>query len=252
MSSQGVTYLNVAPRTKRVLYEGSDTLAEGYPLCYNMDYGTAATATFDRLWRVEKPSTTNNMYYAGVVAPGGNLVGPCWLTIYLPRSLCNVYTNQNCVINSTVVTFDPGQYRFAAHGFRGAGSGICMQTVDRSSTPGLVLCLLDDDGEQSGGSQTFTPTAAGGAETGITVGGVTRLVAQTLAANSTYTLADGTYIGQRKAFYGAVMTTNDFVITITTPYEGAGSDTCTIDAAAEYLFAQWNGKAWHVEGSVLS
>ena len=51
-----------------VWYEGVDALKEGEAVCYNTDYGVAASYDARRGNRVERPSTSNNMAFAGVAA----------------------------------------------------------------------------------------------------------------------------------------------------------------------------------------
>jgi hypothetical protein len=261
--STGVTYglTDVKPKLKRVYYEGSDTLGTGYALCYNQDYGTAAEADVSRAKRVEKPSTSNNMFFAGVVAPSsGGLVGPCWIDIILPGSKSvEVYAKANCTISTTQqrrITFEAGQYYFAGlgYGFPGQGSAIVKQTLDRS-TAGLLLVDLQE-GEQSGGIEHVTP--ANGAMT-IMLGGVTLFPVTTIGTgDATYTLPDGIEPDQRKAFFcEGTMSSNDIVITVSTvsliaAVATSGYDVCTMDAAGEYLSAVWNGKAWFVQGSALA
>lgn len=258
-----VTYGQVHPIIQRVYYEGTDTLYTGYALCYNQDYGTAANVDESRMYRVEKPSTSNNMFFAGVVAPNSSgKTGPCWIDIFRPGSLCEVYTNQNCTISTTQearITFEAGQYYFGGllYGFPGQGSAIVKQTKDRSSTAGLVQAELEV-GQQSGGIEHVTP--ANGAMT-IMLGGVTLFPVTTIAVgNATYTLADGIQPGQRKAFFcEGTMTTSDIVITVTSemavgewPMTAAAAafNTWTMDAAAEYLTCEWKGKSWLCYGLV--
>lgn len=255
-----VQYKAFPNRKIRVYYEGTDALKEGYALCYNQDYGTAASVDTERQFRVEKPSTTNAMHFAGVVAESGEgKQGPCEVEIYLPGSTCNVWGFVNATINVTRLTFAQGQYYFYTQGFEGQGSGKARQTIDRSGTAGLIYTTLEE-GPQSGGVQLFTLATleAGGAIT-PSLYGVTYFPVATIAnANATYTLADGTWIGQKKGFIcEGTMTTNDIVVTVTSPsliaaVATAGYDVCTMDAAAEYLVAEWNGKCWLLQGAVLA
>jgi hypothetical protein len=242
-----------------VYYEGTDTLYEGYALCFNQDYGIAASADGERQFRVEKPSTTNAMHFAGVVAESGNAkTGPCEVEIYLPGSTCNVWAYVNATINTTRLTFCQGQYYFYTQGFPGKGSALARQTLNRGTTAGLLMATLEE-GPQSGGVELFNATTLAAAGAIVpSLYGATYFPAATLAADATYTLANGTWLGQKKAFFcEGAMTNNDVVITVGTPQiiaavATAGYDVCTMDAAAEFLSAEWNGKAWEVQGSVLA
>ena len=253
----GVTHDSSQPKIKRVFYEGTDVLKEGYCLCYNQDYGAPTAVDQGRLFRVEKPSPTNCNFFAGVATPmAEGRQGPCYVDIILPGSIAKVWSKVNATINATRMTVCAGEYHMYSQGFKGQGSALCRQTLDRS-TAGLLFGSLED-GDQSGGVELVTP--ANGAMT-IMVGGVTYFPATAIAGgNATYVLADGIFFDQRKGFIcEGAMTTSEIVITVTTemPVGGypftapAGAfNTFTMNAAAEYLMAQWNGKAWELRGEV--
>ena len=130
--------------TKRVKYTGTDQLKEGYLLCYNRDYGTAATAELNRA-NVEKPSTDNLHWFAGVIAPGVGVTtsGEAVVEIYEPGTLglCNIWTEETCVVGVTMLALKPSSYAAGA-AFEGAVIGIARQTADRSSTNGTVMAEL--------------------------------------------------------------------------------------------------------------
>ncbi len=148
---------------KKVFYTGTDTLGSGYNLCYDADatrsaetdqgaltgaYLSAKTAADEysgRAWRVEKPSTSNLENYAGaVVEEYAGVVGPAAIEIYVPKARGQkvlVYTEENCTIDSTVLTLKAGSY--AAGGVNeGPIIAKAMQTIDRSSTNATVQALL--------------------------------------------------------------------------------------------------------------
>ena len=234
----------------RAWYTGTDQLDEGYCLCYDQDSGVAASVDHARLFNVEKPSTTNCHGFAGVVTKKPATVGPCYVDMAPPGSEVNVYALVNATVDVTRMTVMAGQYYMYTEGFEGAGSARCLQTVNNSAAAGLIQALLDV-GPQSGGVELIVPTNV--LMTPM-VTGVTFFDACDIAVgNATATLADGTHIGQRKAFFcEGAMTTSDIVVTVTTNFAGAGSDVYTMDAAAEYLYARWNGKAWATEGAAAS
>jgi len=132
--------------TKRVYYEGSDTLQEGYALCYNFNYGTASAADTARLMRVEKPATANLEYFAGVVHPdSAGKTGPCYVTIIVPSvqgEAANVHTDQNCTLGTTELAAQDGSYALGAAGAGAPAVAKALQTVDRSVTNGLVFARL--------------------------------------------------------------------------------------------------------------
>jgi len=124
-------------------YEGSDVLKPGYLLCANSDSGTAANVQSDRWHRAEKPATGKLHNFMGVVAKGRSSfpAEPNGRDIYLPGSVCEVFTDQVCTIDSTLLTVQPGSYLAGGVG-QGMVIGKALQTVDRSTVNGLVLCKL--------------------------------------------------------------------------------------------------------------
>ena len=246
----------------RAKYTGTDQLGEGYCLCFDQDSGTAASADNTRTFDVEKPSVTNCNAFAGVVL-GTPPVGPCYVTLAPPGSAVNVYAKVSGVVDVTRMTVCADQYYMYTGGFAGAGSTRCLQTYDRSGTAGLIQALLDV-GPQSGGVELFSLTTltTGGAITPMCTG-VTFFPIATIGADATFTLADGTHLGQKKAYFLlGTMVTHDIVATVTTPIflqaYAAGPlgltayGTFTMDAVGESLTAEWKGKGWACYGSVAS
>lgn len=164
---------------RRVYYIGTDTLREGYALCYNFDVAdeTAEALTLSlaeslvetpaRRLQVEKPTWKNSFHFAGVVSDKSNgVTGPGWVEINCPGSICNIYTFINCdhehanlnsganVASGQIINFTAEQYYFAFSGFVGSGSAIVLRDIDRSSTAGLVMAELVT-GPPSGGVQSI-------------------------------------------------------------------------------------------------
>lgn len=233
-----------------VWFNGDGALVEGQGLCYNWDYGTAATREPRRYNEVELPTILNSMYFAGVTArpyvarTGGQLV-----EIFLPGSVCNVYSDVSNTIGTGRTTFQTpktdgtGAGTFGRAGFPGRGSAVPLQTVDRSSTAGLCLCRLED-GEESGGVEELTLTAGGA--TSISQSGVTYALAATPATDATVTLADATgKFGKRKGYVAVgVQTTNDLLVTVTSGVQLDGStglSTLTLDGAGDLSILEWSG-----------
>ena len=119
---------------KSVFYTGSDILYEGEAVCYDFDYGTATTAETERRSRVERPSRTNNMYFAGVAAhktyaakTGGQMI-----QIYLSGSEnvpIALGANPTLGKRLTFTSGEGGNGRFSWYGYAGRGSVIMEQTV---------------------------------------------------------------------------------------------------------------------------
>jgi hypothetical protein len=96
--------------------------------------------------------TTNYNIPAGVISdlralPGG--VGPGWITIQktVPGDVCDIYCKFSATLNSDIVGSGTGGLNTAVSlgtggTYSGSGRvlGIAMQTVDRSTTAGLVRC----------------------------------------------------------------------------------------------------------------
>jgi len=182
-----------------VWFEDATALKEGQAVCYNVDYGTAANEDARRFNRVETPSTSNNLWFAGVAArayaadTGGQLI-----EIYKPGSVCNIYVAVSTVLNQGLLTFDvttavAGQ--FLREGMPGAGSAIPMQTTTYSATAQSCLALLLE-GPQSGGIELVA--LAGGSAFVAMVGGTTQCTGYAAATDATETIIDGLIPGLRK------------------------------------------------------
>lgn len=268
--------------TRRVYYTGSDTLYEGYALCYNFDardvtgenltlsQADSLTDTPARRIQVEKPSVNNSFHFAGTVSnKSSGFTGPGFVEINMPGSVCNIYAAANCdhegssgVQSGQILSFSPGSYLFTYAGMPGAGSAVILGDVDRSSANGLVMAELMT-GVSSGGVQTIVSTdmSAGGTVSAggsiltakITNFGVTQVgVTAGATADITYTqTGDGTYIGQQKVYKLVnALSSNDFAVTISqcvrTISNGisTGDVTFDLDGAGETLVCNWIGNGW--------
>lgn len=240
-----------------VWFEGNgasaQTVLEGQGVCYNWDYGTAATRTPARYNRVELPTILNARHFAGVLAQGYTVpAGGRVVTIYAPGSVCNVLSRVANTIGVGLTTCEAGgTYAgyFNLGGFEGEGTAVPLQTVDRSSTAGLVLAKLQE-GPPSGLCEVLTCTAGGA--TAMMVGGTTFFATATPATDATFTVANGTLPGLKKRFYiVGNQTTGNIVITINgIRVDGSTalvSD--TMDTAAEEITLAWNGD-WYCTGIV--
>ena len=110
----------------------------------------------------------------------------------------------------------------------------------------VVLAYIFD-GPESGLTDWTSPRNDAASSPVPMVGGVTFVIGGvTLGTGvSTFTLADGTVNGLRKAFVGmGTLTTNGFVVTVTSGEQKDGAsalDTATIDAANEFIALEWAG-----------
>lgn len=147
----------------RVYYEGSDTIYEGMALCYNQDTtsnwfggsvsngevtasGTTAEGSQNegKYIRVEKPATANLPFFAGVVKKGGWIgkSGPRVVDIYVPNgAIVPVRGTESFTIGEKIYLAN-ADYEFTNVPQAGGECGIAMETVDRSSTEGLLLAVL--------------------------------------------------------------------------------------------------------------
>ena len=169
--------------TTSVYYTGSDTLLEGYTLCYDfnaydVNQENAAQTTpnvGEEVWAdarrvlVEKCTEQNKLHFAGVVAQQSDgVTGPGWVTIHRPGSVCNAYAYSNVDSehatagtegaggnSGEMVSLVVGQYYMMIGGFPGSGSALVLQDVNRSSAAGLVMVELMT-GQPSGGINFVT------------------------------------------------------------------------------------------------
>ena len=278
--------------TRRVYYTGTDTLLEGYALCYNFDsYDQSAEALSTHLTtgdfgvddpdparrlQVEKPSVNNCVHFAGTVSEkSNNVVGPAWVEINMPGSVCNIYAFASADHGSTgvgmntgqVLTFTTGQYYFRYTGLPGTGSAIVLQDVDRSTTAGTVYAELMT-GIPSGGVQVVASTettgvvSAGGvlciAPFGVTIldsTAMTTCIDFTAALTCCLLAADGGWYGQKKVFKAVKSTTTaHWAITGSTTNQmnssalvatTAASYTASMSAGtANVVTAIWTGASW--------
>jgi len=149
---------------KTVYYEGSNTIYEGMPVCYNWDtttnwvgvsiadLTTETTTTAEgyqnegKFIRVEDVSATNINAFAGVVAmgPGVGAAGPHTVEIYIPNgAIVPVRTNVSSTVGVTPLAINTSEQCLTNPTSAGQIVAIAWETVDRSSTNGLCLAKLD-------------------------------------------------------------------------------------------------------------
>ena len=96
-----------APRNTKRAFLLSGTAKKGYGLCYNHDIidataeqstGSSTISASIATWcdarkvQVELPSVNNALHFAGVIDEASDgKVGPCWVVIHEPGSICEIY-----------------------------------------------------------------------------------------------------------------------------------------------------------------
>jgi hypothetical protein len=179
-----------------VWYEGTDALYEGEAVCYNTDYGTAATRTPSRANRVERPLVNeSNTAFAGVAVQNyaARSTGQ-FIEIYIPGSRgVNVALGVDTVIDTGILTFTAGasgshRGRFYTGKYKGRGSAIPRQTVTAVVEGDMIGAVWTVD--VTGLTITVTSTtglAAG--DTVILVGGELEEAADKYIIPGRYTIA---------------------------------------------------------------
>jgi len=156
--------VETAAEKKRVLYEGTSVIREGMPVCYNYDSTTnidgydntdgEGTTTDEghqnegKYNRVEDPTADNQEFFAGFVA-GSDLAGVTgdghqWLDIYVPNgAVVPVWTDKSIAAKDRLY-LEHGEVTLV--NATQTGMGVCVaeavETVDRSSTAGIVLARI--------------------------------------------------------------------------------------------------------------
>ena len=286
----------VLTKTKRV-FLASGTAYEGYGVCYNWD-AVGVTAENDTLsvntaitdWcdarrvMVEVPNATNNLHFAGVVDHASDgVVGPNWILIHEPGSICNVYSdatitagaadtpaqNTPVIYNFTIGMHSAASYStinglFNFQGLPGEGAAIMLE----EGTAGLKMAQLLT-GPPSGGVQvlgtnvTITVLAVNSDLPMIGHGKVVTSVAADYEETCTISVPRATghhFIGQRLIFDGqGVAGTTALIHTFSlsscematvlaaTSLEVVSSALVTVESSAACWFDfEWNGKAWFI------
>ena len=157
-----VTYKSEKVSKKKVLFENNSgaslTLRGGWLVSYDQNQGTATAVDGERATRVFRTSA-NAKNFAGALTPesDGKVVvdGTTKLVeIHVPTAdgqKVEIWTDQNCTIDVTVLTLQDDRY-VSGGVIEGRPIARAMQTVDRSSTAGLVQALLQTNVEGAEGS----------------------------------------------------------------------------------------------------
>lgn len=244
-----------------VFFTGTTALSQGMGVNYDRDAtGTAATDNDTmRGVYVALPSITNNNAFAGVVTKNysANASGQ-YIEIEVPGSITQILTiDSSSTIGElsfqTVICSgaNAGKWTATPTPIMGKGVARVMQTL---TAAGLCQAELMDGAES--GEVDIVPTAkltAGGAIT-CSVGGVTYFTGPaTPGSDCTFTLANGTYIGQLKRFLlKGALTTNDVFITVTSGEQLDGSTdlaSLEFDGDGDDSTLMWTGTKWRLIGN---
>lgn len=238
-----------------VFFTGSTALVEGQGVCYNHDYlttetGETATDPFGKRDKVvEAVGTSNNQSFAGVcTANYAAKTGGQWILINEPGSFCYVRTTETsltlgdkiflgCAIDDTY-----NGYFQSTGASKGRGMFRVMQTI---SAAGLVFGELMT-GDESGLIQNVVLAAEGGAITAPAAGAAVIVDGSAVVTDhATFTLADGTFIGQRTLILisKTVGTSKNLVVTVTNglKIDDTALSTLTFNTAGEMALLEWTG-----------
>jgi len=219
--------------TKEVVYRPStatDTVRVGDLVCYNSDlaadykektsnpsdggttYAEGSQTYTGRLLIVEKPASTNLHQWAGVVASLGRKAGADGdlLQIFVPKdgAVVPVMCDKSVTRGETVLAVKMDQYEATSPVYGGSTAsfrviGLAEETVDRSSTDGLVWMRMSTSGifgvtGGCGGVSANQVTLSAGQTEG-------QLLGHFLAVKSTQTGGDASALRVRMDAAGAGM-----------------------------------------------
>ncbi|HPP02728.1 MAG TPA: hypothetical protein PLX83_19250 [bacterium] len=242
---------------ERVFFRGTGALAKGtgvvlIPDAVTTDTGQTATDDWGKRSKiVDVPTKGYELHFYGVTIHdyAANAKGQ-WIEVLRPGSVAKVYVNGAVTIGDVVCCIvggtDVGQFMKSPVTTIGIGCAVVMQTL---TGEGMALAQLVNWGPQSGLVEVVQLKATGGAHT-FTKNGMTHLLAQTLSANATYTLENGTFVGQRKGFFcSGAQTTNDLLVTVTSGIQADDSTAMvsfSVDDANELIIVEWVGDKWKI------
>jgi hypothetical protein len=208
---------------------------------------------------VALPAITNNNSFAGVVTKNyaANANGQ-YIEIDVVGSITEILTiDTSCTIGE--LNFmglicsgaNAGKWTATPTPLMGKGTARVMQTL---TAAGLLQAELMNGAESGEIDIVATATLTAGGALTLSVGGVTYFTgAATPASDCTFTLANGTYIGQMKRFVlTGALTTNDVLITVTSGEQLDGSTdlaSLELDATGDDSLLMWTGTKWRLIGN---
>jgi len=122
---------------KRVWLTGTAAaeFKKGTGVCYNRDYGTDTEREGERDSRVEVPTTSNNLNFAGVLDHNVTIpsTGEILVTINEPGSVCDIAVGSDTVVDTThlwclAASGSPGRFRADTGTHLGRGAAKALQT----------------------------------------------------------------------------------------------------------------------------
>jgi len=281
----------VLTKTKRVFYRAG-TANAGYAVNYNFDAvdiaaegetisGATATDWCDaRRVQVEDPAFENNLHFAGVVDKvSDGIVGPNWILIHEPGSICQIHTaitvdhrdasvasaNAGTMLTFGVCTNSVGAAHTTApyingqwqkYGLPGEGSAMVLEAATTASA--LIMAELMT-GPPSGGRQYIPLMINAIAGVTVTYHGVTFISSEAgSSVVGSAVIGAGTFIGQRKiievdgALTGVgwkVSFANGFTPNLSGEYLSNAplvAATAVTLISGSFLDMNWNGAKWLV------
>jgi hypothetical protein len=289
-------------KTKRVFLR-TGTAYTGYAVNYNWDaidctaenttgydgqFGTSAISASIAMWAdarqlmVEAPSADNNCHFAGVVDKASHgVVGPNWITIHEPGSVCNVYTigtvsaggsyrNTGGTVTFTIAKSSVGGVgayngMFYKTGLPGRGTAVVLAEGAASVPSDTYLKMARlMEGDESGGVQTLASMTEILGRAASTLGVINQGVVTFADAVSTgpYTagqisVANGSKVGQHLVIGGPLAAASCLIsvyalqaVPFTTGRAALDAScwvTCTtgnLTAETQWMDLTWNGVAW--------
>ena len=244
-----------APGQKSVFFASNTAVAQGYGVCYQEDNSSVPGEGVTRYGyptiAVNRPSSSRNWAFAGVaVRTYSARSAGRWIQIYEPGAFCQVQTLVGFTLSTgMLLTARAGIFRgqFSEGGIVGAGSARVLTVVSGPSGELVEVQLLP--GDQSGLSEHIEVSIPAAHD--LMAGGTTFISGALASGNSTSTLAEGTYRGQRKRFecLDDLGGTYAHVVTLTS---GLHPDNSTDVSAVEFYTTgdavdlEWTGTHWRV------
>lgn len=141
----------------------NDRVQAGYIVCYKLDNGTEGEQPYNRFYEVEQPSVSNINVLAGVVAAdsaGSRYGQEIDIIPFDQGAAVPVLANANCTKGTTILFANAGSYIASTMATNSNRIGVCLETVDRSTTSGTVLVQYSPASGTTGGGAVFNGIGA--------------------------------------------------------------------------------------------
>ena len=234
---------------RKVYNTETGALTRGYALAYDpTSTDVSAVTTEDKArGKYAINPTSASLFFAGVLTDDKTTTqAKNFVEVAVPGSDPLIYVSES-VTAGDIVYFNAGGTLAGQFSKGGIGLGCGSARVHTTRTGAGYVHATLNVGDETGGVQTLAPTT--GAVTGISLNGMTLVDGTSVSGGLTYTLADGTFIGQKKGFKVSVLLagSNDLVITVTNGVQLDGSTalaTITLDEAGDQSILEWDGANW--------